>query len=110
MAWYFGKIGRSCSLVDSLDKGSARRVAHSDISPLPPQEKQSDVVCDWADLEEQDQRLRGGGGDIKARKGRTFQYAGFSDRGGFEMGKMKKDNDTHQPHVWTVAAALKLEF
>lgn len=31
-------------------------------------------------------------------------------RGEFEMEKMKKDNDTHQPHVWTVAAALKLEF
>lgn len=109
--WYFGRQTEVVPLLTVLRKGLARGVAHSDISPPLPQEKQSDVVCDWADLEEQDQRLRGGGVHIKARKGRTFKYAGFSDKEGRAWnGENEKDNDTHQPHVWTVAAALKLEF
>lgn len=42
---------------------------------------------------------------------RTFRQAGFSDKERrIWNGENEKDNDSYQPHVWTVAAALKLEL
>lgn len=70
-AWYFGKIGRSCSLVDSLEEESARGVQSILTSLCLRHRKNSDVVCDWADLEEDDQReVKGWGWRYKSEEGR----------------------------------------